>query len=459
MLTIIDSGNLEYLEQQHPRLETFERLYVLHQNEHFAYLPRHFITSFPSNKYKVFNDPLFQEQLIDLEFTGTLRDTQIEGAEFLLNKYNTDGYIGGIFEALVGHGKTCIATYLASKIQKKTLIVLDNSKLMDQWIEAFLKYTNIKEENIGIIKSSKIQLDKPVTICMVQTLMSKVKRNLKDFYPIFRSAGFGFVVFDEVHKTSSGPRYATSTLLLNTRNILGLSATPFAHDVNAILLYNTIGNILFVAKNYITKPKTIYYIKYNSGLSLKYAKRMAFFAADYVKGVAFYNSIIKDNSFYLQVIVDAAISCLKNKHKLLILASTVEQVENIIQKLQEAGLNPVPVYSKASTVNKGVDDLLVGTFKFASTGFDYDELSALLLALPLKGKTSLIQSIGRIVRYHPTKLPPIVIDLIDMAFPSLFEKNIGTKIKVISNEFQVNEGSFNTITWKPKPGNFDNDDI
>jgi superfamily II DNA or RNA helicase len=96
--------------------------------------------------------------------------------------------------------------------------------------------------------------------------------------------------------------------------------------------------------------------------------------------------------------------------------------------------------------------------KFASAGFDYPQLSALILAAPLKGRTTLIQSIGRVVRSYPDKNNPIVIDLIDTDFPSLFESNINIKINVIKKEFDIEDEVFRVLNYQFSKKDIDYDD-
>lgn len=457
MLTIIPNDQLDNLKNRYPSLADCDDKFILYQNAEYSYLPRYFFKQFPFDKYIFFNDKNFLEKEIDVNFIEELRDYQIDGANFIINTFKKNGHVNGIFEALVGYGKTTVATYLTSILKKKTLIVIDNSKLMQQWIEAYVKFTNLTENDIGIIKGKRLDFDKPVTIANVQTLMSKVRNGLNEFYPIFRDAGFGLIFYDEVHKTSSGPRFATSTLLLPTKNIIGLSATPFAHDINAVLLYNSIGNVIYEYKDYKIKPKHVYFLKYSSGLGPKHLKKIRFLR-DYIKSCAYYNSIIFDNKLYLQLICEMVKRCLDVKHKILIIAITVKQVESIIKFLSDHGINATPIYSKINDVNKGIDSVLVGTMKYASAGFDYPQLSALILATPLKGKTTLIQSIGRIVRSYVDKNNPLVIDLIDVDFPSLFENNISTKINVIKKEFDVEDSAFKILNYQFSKKDIDYDD-
>ncbi len=101
MLTILRKEHLDQLESAYPHLIQFDRQYVLYQNENFVYLPRHFNIAFPIKEYIIFKDPQFKEKTIDINFKGQLRDYQQDGMKFLVDKYNTDGYITGIFEARV----------------------------------------------------------------------------------------------------------------------------------------------------------------------------------------------------------------------------------------------------------------------------------------------------------------------------------------------------------------------
>ena len=48
--------------------------------------------------------------------------------------------------------KTVLSVYIATQLKIKTLIIVDNQNLMKQWIQSFLDFTNLKVEDIGIIR-------------------------------------------------------------------------------------------------------------------------------------------------------------------------------------------------------------------------------------------------------------------------------------------------------------------
>ena len=436
MWTLLPKEYTSEYEQKHRLFEKYpEREYILYSNDTHHLLPRYFHINYPYDKLIIHIDKKFTpKDMVDVEFTQPLLDYQEPIVKTFIDKYNSQGYVNGLLNARPGSGKSAISIYLACQFKRKTLIVVDNQKLKEQFIETIVKFTNLTEDDIGFIQGSKFDTDKPITITMVQTLLSKLKRNLKDFYVKIRDCGFDFVIYDEVHKTSAGPKYAMSTLFIKSQNIIGLSATPYVRDVHALLLFNTIGDIIHTSKDYECIPKIIY-ATYDSHIDQR-IKNRSHYMRDYIKLQSFYNSVIYDNIQYLGIIYKLVKKCVESGHTTIVLVSTVKQIESIIEHLAKRDITAEPLYSKKPDVDKVNSNILVGTFKFCSAGFDFKELSALILASPYKGKISLVQSIGRILRTSTGKKQPVVFDLMDKQFPSLFESNISGKNKIFSDEFK-----------------------
>lgn len=444
MLTLIKKPDIEEYLSAYPLLQTFDKQFILFENENFYYLPNKFHINFPHKKLITFDDGKVNVQVVDIQFTQELRDYQHAPMKQLRDIYDRDGVLNGVFEAKTGFGKTVMASYIASFIKQKTLIILDNSKLLEQWIDEIVSFTNLTKDDIGIIKANKFEVDKPISIAMVQTLMSKVKRDIRTYYAKFREAGYGLVIFDEVHKTSSGPKYATSTLLLPCPNIMGLTATPFGVGLHKVLMENSIGNIICTYKEYEVKPKVVF-VRYDAdfiNLTPSYNK-MRHYLRDYIKCIAFYNKHIVNCPNYYKTILHITTKALQVKHRIVILASNTAQVESIYKYLVDAGIENIKMlYSKHTEIDKVNDQVIIGTYKYCSHGFDFKELSALILASPFKGKTSLVQMIGRILRICPGKNAPIVFDLIDQSMPTIFENSVQGKIFKLSEEFKLTSDNF-----------------
>ena len=161
---------------------------------------------------------------------------------------------------------------------------------MKQWIQAILDFTNFSTKDIGIIQKKAFGVDKDIIIGMAQTLLRKVKSNIQENFKIIDKAKIGLVIYDEVHATSSAPVFSKVSLLFRTKNIVGLSATPFQTGFAEILMKNSVGEIISDSKNYDTKPE-YRLINYKSELDNKKIYVMNQMN-DYLRKKSFYNKVI-----------------------------------------------------------------------------------------------------------------------------------------------------------------------
>ena len=356
MWSTIDKVDFEKFLELYPQLLIFEKELQLYSNDTTIFLPRYFYTSFyKANKYIIFSaDSEWKPQTFDwMTFNGELYENQIKLIGPVLDRINSERNVG-VIKARPGAGKTVIGVYLAVKTQKRTLIIIDNSNLLEQWKDSILKFTNLEEENIGHIQGKIFHVtDKtPIVICMVQTLVSKIKRNIRQFYLKMRDAGFDLVLFDECHKSSTGPKYATAALLLNTKNIIGLSATPFVQSLHKLMLENTIGKTIVEDKQYELIPK-IFFVKYDSGLTESYGRRISY-SRDFIRQRAMFNKAIVKSDVYFQVIFELTKTLVADGHRIIIIAFTKEQVTQISNCLTTNGIQNRQFYSQKREIDKEI---------------------------------------------------------------------------------------------------------
>ena len=268
---------------------------------------------------------------------------------------------------------------------------------------------------------------------MAQTLLRKVKTNIQQNFKALDKAGIGLVIYDEVHATSSAPIFSKVSLLFRTRNILGLSATPFQTGVAEVLMKNTVGEIISDSKNYDMKPE-YRLLHYKSKLDRKKLYVLGKFS-EYIQRKSFYNKIIIESVIYKKLILDQTREMVELGHRVIIICFTKKQVTTLSEMLTDNGLENKMFYGEDREITYN-EKILVATYSFAGKGFDYKELSCLILACPLAGKKSLIQVIGRILRADENKLAPVVIDLADLSVPSFTIPEVRMKKKVITNEFE-----------------------
>ncbi len=434
MWTYIEKKNLESFFNQHKKVSKhFEDLCLL-QSDNKYFLPRYIQDTYPSQFIKTtVGDKKIKPKEAKFKFIGKLREKQEPLATTVLQIYKNKKTVNGIIKAFPGIGKTVMSIYIASKIGLKTCIVVDNTNLVEQWIKAIITFTNLEAQDIGLIQQTLFEIDKPICIAMVQTLQSKIKSNFASIFKKIDDGKFGLIIYDEVHKSSSAPQFSKSSLLFRTKNIIGLSASPFHYGVHEILMTRTIGEIIYETSDYDLTPK-YFFLYYNSLLKGKQINSL-----NYVRDInmkrGIYNKLISESNVYSKVIKNYTKRLLAIKHKVIIICSTQKQVEIVSNELTKNNIQNRMFYGKQRELDRENDKVLVATYSYAGAGFDFKELSALILACPLSGKKSIIQVVGRILRTCKDKKEAVVLDLIDLAVPSFFMPMVKTKKKLIQDEF------------------------
>lgn len=434
MWCYILKNDVTSLIDSYPELsDIFEELILL-ETEDSYFLPRNIFKQFPSNYYHIYygKDDI-EIDPINLNFTKSLRPDQQPIVKHVLNLYKSNGYVNGIIKARPGLGKTVLSTYIAAKLGLKTLIVVDNSNLLKQWVNAFYNFTNADVNDISIFKQKLYKTDTVITIGMIQTLTRRLKTNLKSTYDTINNNNFGLIIYDEVHNTSSASEFSKGSLLFRTKNILGLSATPFQTGASEILMKNTIGDIIYETTDYELKP-TYKFVFYESNIEKKYRYAINKIN-DYISRKSVYNKAVVESQNYLDLILSYSKHLIQNNHKIMIICMTKKQVTTISEILSKHNIENTMFYGDQKEINYN-ESVLVSTYSYAGKGFDYEALSAMIIACPLAGKKSIIQTVGRILRVAKDKEPPIVIDTVDMTLPHMFLHELKFKKNIIKNEFK-----------------------
>lgn len=427
-------------------LHNFKNEIVLHGNpesDKHVIFPRYFYKKYGDQNLVFMEDSLFKPQKLNsIEFTGALKDEQKGIVSVPIHRMNNNLY-GGIIKARPGAGKTIMSIYLACYFKYKTLIIVDKGILEDQWKESILQFTNLTEDDIGIIKQKQFIVDKPIIIASAKTLINRAE-TAKDFYPKLRDAGINLVFFDECHKTSAAPKFSRASILLNTRNIYGLSATPFHQGLQDLLMTSCIGDVVVETTQYDITP-VINIIAYDSELSnksyqYKNGKQVPYTqyvksANEFVKQRSRYNSLICESPIYLDLLYKINKGAKEKNHKTINIVITHHQVETICKYFNEHNLENRPFHAKQKYIDKENDQTLVVTYKYAGDGFDHESLSCCVIATPLTGQKSLIQVIGRLLRECQGKTKAYVYILVDVGFGDMFQNDIDTIEKKVKNEF------------------------
>jgi len=421
---------------RHPRLEKLINDIILIETSEYYYLPRLLYKKYP--EVELICNKQFTPRRIEVEFKGQLRPEQTNIISQILEHWKTSDTPGGIIEAPPGTGKTVLGVYLTCITKLATMVIVDNRKIADQWINEYLKFSNVSEKDIDIVKRKEPTPGKKVYIAYVQTLLSRMKKDIRNIRESVKRCGIGLVLYDEVHRIATGQRYAKVSVLFDTPLLIGLSATPFSHGVHEFLMYNTIGPV--IASGGEMMPCLLRRIFYNSGLS-QYASSILSMG-DETRRKAKYNSLITHSDTCKLVIRDQVEKLLKEGRQVFVVVLTVDHAESLASFLRSSlGVRTAALHRKNPNVT--VDDkVIVSTYKMGSHGFNMPTLSAAIIPILLAGKVSLKQSIGRIVRRLPGKQQPIVVDLEDMDFQNVFRKQLIAKKNVLKTYLPIKKYEF-----------------
>lgn len=162
------------------------------------------------------------------------RAYQTESLERLLDA--KEAYYDIVFRAHTGWGKTYGSLWLASKIGRTTLIVVDQDNLREQWEDALIEHFGFAREDIGRVQGPRFDYrGYEVVIATVHTLSQKTYP--QEFYDYF-----GLVLLDEVH-TIGSPTFSRVLLDFPAMLRIGVSATPKRKDVLQRLLEQHLGPV------------------------------------------------------------------------------------------------------------------------------------------------------------------------------------------------------------------------
>ena len=363
----------------------------------------------------------------ELVFNKTLRAEQLPIVQAF-----KDGGWNGLICVPCGYGKTFMGIWLALQMRRRFLIVVHQEFLMEQWRKEL--ESSVPGIRIGILQGSKCQtgyatpteptvaelkerlkarglrvggtraelLERlravepapaPVMydccICMIQTVASRE-------WPADTFSGFGFTIFDECHHLGA-EHFSKVLMSIQTRNMLGLSATPERLDGLDNVFQWFIGPVRYQIK--VRDPDESVEVR---------VLRFTSADPDYadtptdMRGEVCRPKLCNQLAGYAlrtRAIADELHKALDEGRKLLILSDRREHLAAFEEEFKRRGFTSIGYYvggMKATARDlSATKQIVLGTFTLAAEGMNIRDLNTVALVTP---KSRIEQAVGRIFR-------------------------------------------------------------
>jgi len=322
----------------------------------------------------------------------------------------------GVLNLACGKGKTVMALKKIAQRGNPAIVIVNNTGLMEQWIDRALEFLSVTREDIGIVQGKKSEWDKPLVIAMVQTLAN---RAIKGDIPIEVRKRFGTIVFDEVHHLSAAKFSQTAPLFYGAR--YGLTATPIREDGLENVYYSQIGGVFYSdvesdlnADIYVKElgtdppidPTDIQDVtgEFSAGKLYKFLGERRLRNEEIIELVE--NALSKGRR----------IICLTHsaQHPEILSALVVDRKSWAPYKVGVV-TGATPGDQRTNIINES--DVTFATFQVAREGLDAPALDTVIFATPFSSWGGFQQGKGRVERKYEGKKGPIAILIDDKNIP------------------------------------------
>ncbi len=382
-----------------PNPNISQKIHAYIEEDDYIHIPRHFNETQEFKELELELDITYRKEYVDNHIdlkwkeTISLRDYQVEPVARLLTS-------GHILHADPGAGKTTMAINIMSNLKLKTAVVVDSDMLADQWRDRLLHYTDLQDEEIGILGDNKNK-DGKVVICYIQSLLRRTYNGNKDFYN-----AFPLVIIDECHSTGSSEFFKVLNRFPGRR--IGLTATINRTDRLKTYIWS-IGTTFVRAEVTMLIPD-VHFLPTKTSLDYK----LAYYRN--MNTVILGRLLVKDKERNNRILAFAQKRVNDGRH-IIVLTHSRENAQfffdNLICDRKALLIGKGNKASKQQRRDHDDPQLICATFQFLYKGFDNAKMDTILFVTPFNAENVVIQSTGRIRRFLDGKPTPIIYDIYD----------------------------------------------
>ena len=437
-----------YLKQtmRQPTYQIPERMYLFGESDHYLWLPRGLLYPL-QDKFKQVSveDRRKVQRSIRVEFKGELTFEQELALSDMISKEN------GLLHAETGFGKTVLGAALISERKTKTIILVHNKQLLDQWLDRLNHFLTFEEEEatrytasgrekvigyVGQYGGTKKWLSKLVDVVMIQSLFKlENSQSLLDEYEM--------MIVDECHHVSA-LMFEKVVAQFRGKYLYGLTATPERKNGHEPIVFQRIGEILHTADKREADFKRQLQLRFTSFGYLEIEKTKA---SNFIQLSDWIATDLVRNQMILKDILDQV----AEGRNILVLVNRIKQIDFFEKLLKEKEVDDFYIISGKTKVRERTSLLeileqldkgfvLLSTGKYIGEGFDLPQLDTLILAAPFSWKNNLIQYAGRIHRNYKDKALVRIFDYVDIHVPYLEKMFQKRQVAYRKMDYRVIEG-------------------
>lgn len=394
------------------------------------------------------------KQIESINYIGKSNANQKIVVRHIVKKIFREGVVGGLtLNMLAGCGKSYVAMDVIGKMKLKTLIVVPNTYLLDQWVNLLQQYFPTakigtlygKQKSdgdiiVGIIntvsdlQSFEVATKKPLPNIGKTVKYTKLMNTVK-VDDILKSVGL--TIFDESHMYVS-KEFRKVFKRIWSRYTLGLSATPDIREDKLDIIHQSWLGPIVVADELegysLTQDSFV-----SDATMVEYHARdehCQFNVRD--DGMLDYTSIVQaiiTDPYRNDLIIDNVLELMNNGLYTFVFSdrrSHLEHLYSLLERrcseLDDVSVNiELPESNKkvilyggadADTIDnaKKVSTVVFTTYAYSSTGVSITKMNGLILATPRR--SNMKQIINRVFRLGSDQsVKRMIIDIVDAKFP------------------------------------------
>lgn len=218
--------------------------------------------------------------------------------------------------------------------------------------------------------------------------------------------GFGVLVADEVHSMCARV-FSTALQRVPARRMLSLSATPERRDG----LHQILPWVCGVEVARLHRSWELVNVRICRYTTTKQCERRL---PSGQLNLARMVSDLANDQRRSDLVAKTAFELFRAGRTVIVLSERVEHLTTLQEQIEKLCGQPCGVLCGATPASErevqASRKILLATYPMCRQGFDKPELDTLIMATPV---TSVEQCIGRILRVHPEKQTPLVVDILD----------------------------------------------